>query len=90
MITVTSADEPNTYLVEVRSRATTKHRVTVAPSYLSELGLAGVTAERVLQESFGFLLECEPNTAILARFDLREIERYFPEFRVAIGRRLRG
>jgi hypothetical protein len=87
-ITVAAAAEAETYLVEVRGPTMTTHRVTVSPVYLLELGTGGHPVERVLREAFGFLLEREPNTSILSRFDLREIEGYFPEFRREIARRL--
>jgi hypothetical protein len=44
--------------------------------------------ERVLEESFRFLLEREPNTSILERFELPVIARYFPEYEREIRRRL--
>lgn len=87
-IVITAAAEPESFLVEVRLRTATRHRVIVAPAYLAEHGLEGVPAERVLREAFAFLLEREQNTSILSRFDLREIERYFPEFREDIERRV--
>jgi hypothetical protein len=87
-ITVSAGPEPHTHVVQVRARTTTQHRVTVRPAYLQELGVAGASAPEVLQKSFEFLLEREPNTSILSTFDLREIERYFPEFRQEIPRRL--
>lgn len=89
-ITVTPAAEPDTYIVDVQARSTTQHRVTITPAYLEELGVDALPAADVLHEAFRFLLEREPNTSVLARFDLRDIERYFPEFRSEIARRLRG
>lgn len=79
---------PDAYLVEVRSRTTTRHTVTVRPDYLAELGLAAIAPERVLSAAFTFLLERESNTSILSRFDLFDIETYFPEFRTEIARSL--
>ena len=46
--------------------------------------------ERLVRETVGFLLEREPRTSILARFDLPVVERYFPEFPAEIRRRLSG
>ena len=37
-------------------------------------------AEELVQRSFEFLLEREPNTSILRRFDLPVIGKYFPEY----------
>ena len=66
----------------------TSHQVTVPPSYLEELGLADAGDERVVRESFSFLLEREPATSILGEFELPVIERYFGDYRSEIGRRL--
>jgi hypothetical protein len=89
-IKVSVASEPNTFVVEVMARTTTRHRVTVDPAYLTAIGIERVPAETVLREAFRFLLEREPNTSVLTHFDLQDIERYFPEFRVEISRRTGG
>jgi hypothetical protein len=86
VVTATGSDS---YEVEVKSKTVTHHRVTASPAYLRELGVDAYPASRVIHEAFMFLLEHEPNTSILANFDLREIERYFPEFPVQIAGRLK-
>jgi hypothetical protein len=48
----------------------------------------GRPLEELLQESFRFLLEREPNTSILPSFDLPVIGRYFPEYEREIQTRL--
>jgi len=86
-ITVTheSGDE---YLVEVREvGGSTRHAVRVDAAALDRFG-GGVTAERLLEESFGFLLEREPKEAILRRFEISVIGRYFSEYAGEIRRRL--
>jgi hypothetical protein len=45
----------------------------------------GALPEDLLEASFTFLLEREPKEAILGRFELPVIERYFPEYRALIG-----
>jgi len=42
----------------------------------------------VLLNAFQFLLEREPNTAILKTFDLPDIAHYFPEFEAEMQQRL--
>jgi len=74
--------------VEVRGTPSTVHEVTIPAGYLEKLGLVRVAPERVLEESFRFLLEREPNTSILARFELPVIARYFPEYERDVARRL--
>jgi hypothetical protein len=45
-------------------------------------------SERLVRETFAFLLEREPRSSILARFDLAVVARYFPEYPAEIRRRL--
>ena len=76
------------YRVEVRDgESTTVHDVTVAPADLASFG-QGREPQRLLEESFRFLLEREPKEAILPRFDLPVIARYFPNYPTEIRRRL--
>jgi hypothetical protein len=50
---------------------------------------AGFTdMDRLVRETFAFLLEREPRGSILRRFDLAVVERYFPEYPREIRRRL--
>jgi hypothetical protein len=61
----------------------------VGPILLSVLPNPGFRdIERLVRETFAFLLEREPRTSILARFDLPVVERYFPEYPVEMRRRL--
>ena len=60
-------------------RGTTRHEVTVWPSDVARYAPAA-TPEGLLKASFVFLLEREPKEAILRRFELPVIERYFPEY----------
>lgn len=76
------------YLVTVAAARPSEHRVTVTADHLRTYAPAGVEAVQLMEASFRFLLEREPNTSILARFELPVIERYFPEYREEIRRRL--
>jgi hypothetical protein len=83
---------PHEYAVTVNAGpAQTRHRVTVPPAFVSELGLAAAETddeelnapeveERVVRESFAFLLEREPATSIMREFSLDVIGRFFPEY----------
>lgn len=76
------------YTVEVRDQGSaTRHTVKVSTSELDRLA-GGASAERLVEESFRFLLEREPKEAILREFDISVIARYFPEYPREIGRRL--
>jgi len=67
----------------------TIHRVHMSQAYYRELCGATATHEYVLVQAVQFLLEKEPNTSILAEFDLPDIERYFPGFEAEIKSRLK-
>ncbi len=66
--------------VTVTAAATTTHVVTADPAYVEKLTGAADKAAELVERSFGFLLEREPNTSILRRFDLPVIGSYFPEY----------
>ena len=55
--------------------AETTHRVSLSPDYYRKLTGGTITHEWLLIQSFKFLLEREPASAILATFDLEDIER---------------
>ena len=61
------------------------HTVTVAAAYAEKLTAGCISVEELVRRSFNFLLEREPNTSILRRFDLSVIARYFPEYERVIG-----
>jgi hypothetical protein len=88
MITVdhVSGDE---YEVKVRGTTQTTHRVKLRDADRERLGGKEVSAERLVEESFRFLLEREPNTSILSSFELPLIGKYFPQYARAIRERLR-
>lgn len=76
------------YRVEIREgESISIHDVTVTPGDLSVFG-EGHSPQELLEESFGFLLEREPKEAILPRFELPVIARYFPDYPAEISRRL--
>ena len=80
----------NVYDVTVADdHGTTTHAVTVQPSDVERYA-PGATVEELLKASFRFLLEREPKEAILRRFELPVIERYFPEYPRVIARIVRG
>lgn len=76
-----------TFHVTVTARVKTDHTVTVDPSYHEKLTAGRVSVEDLVEKSFEFLLEREPNTSILKEFDLPTINRYFPEYEETIRKR---
>jgi len=87
MITVDTIDE-QTFQVTVTDRSTTTHTVTVDPSYYTKLTGGRVSAEKLVEKSFEFLLERESNASILRSFELPVISRYFPEYESTIRKML--
>jgi hypothetical protein len=87
MIRVEKKDE-TTYVVTVEAETPTRHTVTVSPDYHAKLTDGKVSPEVLVERSFEFLLEREPNTSILGSFDLPVIGRYFAEYESEIGKRL--
>jgi hypothetical protein len=77
------------FAVEVgHGRGATHHVVTVPAGLAAELGHPDTEPAELVELSFAFLLEREPATSILRRFGLEVIERYFPEYRQEMERRL--
>ena len=66
--------------VIVADSMTTVHEVTVTDQNLTDLTDNTVTKMQLLEFSFKFLLNKEPNTSILKSFDISVIEQYFPEY----------
>jgi hypothetical protein len=87
-ITITPM-EPDWFGVQLEEGdTTTSHRVHVPSGLLEDLGLADAERERIIRESFAFLLEREPPSSILGEFSLDVIPRYFPEYYDELRRRL--
>jgi hypothetical protein len=87
MVSVKRIDA-ETWEVTVDGGVTTSHTVTLTDDTRRRLAGEDADPERVIIESFRFLLEREPNTAILSRFDLPVIGRYFPEYESELRCRL--
>lgn len=87
MISVHQLDD-ETFEVSVNAgRTTSTHRVTLRATDRVRLAGKDTDAERLIEESFRFLLDREPNTSILSRFDLPVIGHYFPEYAGEMQRR---
>ncbi len=72
--------------VTVADRLTTTHEVTVTDESLTDLTNNNVTKTQLLNFSFRFLLEKEPNTSILSSFDINVISKYFSNYRDEVRR----
>jgi hypothetical protein len=69
-------------------RQLSSHRVRVDGRDLDRLVPGDADPTRLVEASFGFLLEREPPSSILRSFDLMEIERYFPGYAGEIRKQL--
>jgi hypothetical protein len=87
-ITVTSTGSRE-FEVHVREEDNeTSHHVTVSESLIDELRLPEGDLERVVRESFVFLLERESASSIMSEFSLDVISGYFPEYEEELPKRL--
>ena len=88
MITELSKDK---FEITVKTDQLTKHFVSVTDQMLLNLTNNKISKEELLNFSFNFLLEREPNTSILSKFDIIVISKYFPEYiskeRITVVRR---
>lgn len=83
MINVKQMDT-TTFRVVVENRSITSHMVTLPVRYYEKLTNKTVSPEELIEKSFEFLLEREPNTSILRSFELSVIGSYFPEYEETI------
>jgi hypothetical protein len=63
--------------VTIEARDRTRHTVRVSRA---EHARYGGDVEGLVRRCVAFLLRREPNTAILADFDISTVERFFPDF----------
>ena len=70
----------NKYEVTVQSNTITTHIVSLSDEVHKNLTNNKVTKEELLDFSFKFLLDREPNTSIMSSFELTVISRYFSEY----------
>lgn len=83
--------EPGRFGVQVsEGDVVTSHRVEVPGQLLDDLGLDDVDQERLVRETFGFLLEREPATSIMPEFSLDVVSRFFPDYPEELRARLTG
>ena len=74
------------FVITVANGMTTTHTVTVTDQSLTDLTDNNVTKTQLLEFSFNFLLDREPNTSILSSFDINVISRYFSDYRDEVRR----
>jgi hypothetical protein len=72
--------------VTVADSITTAHEVTVTDESLTDLADNNVSKTQLLEFSFKFLLQREPNTSTLSSFDINVITKYLPDYRDEVRR----
>jgi hypothetical protein len=83
MIEVTrrGGTDPLAFDVVIRdSQGESRHHVTLSRAACSRWTGGSDAPEKCVDAAFRFLLDREPKEAILSRFDMSVIARYFPEF----------
>ena len=83
-ISVTAKGQ-DTFEVVVTTQSTTTHSVTVSDAIHTQQTNGKISKETLLEKSFEFLLEREPNTSILSQFKIEVISKYFPDYVGASG-----
>lgn len=80
MITVNKQDE-NTFQVTIdEDNSSSTHTVTLDDKYHKKLTGGVIPKEDLIKKSFEFLLEREPKESIMSKFDLKVINKFFPEY----------
>lgn len=90
-IHITHSERNDTYDFEVTVRegnSQTRHQVTLSKADYERLTRGQASPEKLVRESFRYLLEREPKEAILRSFDLTVITNYFPAYEGVIKKRL--
>ena len=70
--------------VTISGSVATQHEVTITDIAHHYLTRGRATKEELLDFSFKFLLEREPNTSILGKFEITVICQYFPEYKTEL------
>ena len=74
----------NEYEVTVQSNTVTIHIVSLSDKVHKNLTNNKVNKEELLDFSFKFLLDREPNTSILSSFKLTVISKYFSDYEKSV------
>lgn len=90
-VTQTGHPDPLTFDVVIReSGHETRHQVTMKAKDFDRLSNGLCSPEHCVEAAFRFLLDREPKEAILSRFDVSVISRYFPDFETNLPQYIAG
>jgi hypothetical protein len=66
--------------IEIKAEQQSKHFVSLSDDTHLNLSSNKISKKDLIEFSFLFLLDREPNTAIFSKFELIDISKYFPEY----------
>ena len=72
--------EKDKFLVEVSDNVKTSHNVVISDKVYKQLTNGVISKSELLEKSFEFLLDREPNTSILTNFEIQIISYYFSDY----------
>ena len=72
--------EKDKFLVEVSDNVKTSHNVVISDKVYKQLTNGVISKCELLEKSFEFLLDREPNTSILTNFEIQIISHYFSDY----------
>ena len=72
--------EKDKFLVEVSDNVKTSHNVVISDKVYKQLTNGVISKSELLEKSFEFLLDREPNTSILTNFEIHMISHYFFDY----------
>lgn len=72
--------EKDKFLVEVSDNIKTSHNVVISDKVYKQLTNGVISKSELLEKSFEFLLDREPNTSILNNFEIQIISHYFYDY----------
>jgi hypothetical protein len=66
--------------IKIKAEQQSKHFVSLSDDTHLNLSSNKISKKDLIEFSFLFLLDREPNTAIFSKFELIDISKYFPEY----------
>ena len=78
--------EKDKFLVEVSDNVKSSHNVVISDKVYQELTNSMISKYELLEKSFAFLLDREPNTSILTNFEIQIISHYFSDYSNCVHR----
>ena len=72
--------EKDKFLVEISDNVKISHNVVISDTVHQELTNTMISKYELLEKSFAFLLDREPNTSILTNFEIQIISHYFSDY----------